>query len=130
MRTVLIYTIQPGDSLALISISLRASAGISPADIERLNPTLLSEELACETRIKIPYFKASGHFYYEIMKGDTLHSICDALANAAGVTVMDLIEHNAYADLSKLQPGQSLLIPFSPKIRYMTKHHCVETPPG
>ncbi|MCO7189556.1 MULTISPECIES: LysM domain-containing protein [unclassified Pseudoalteromonas] len=130
MRTLLLYTVQPGDTLALISISLRASAGISPVDIERLNPTLLSEELPSETTIKIPYFKASGHFYYETMKGDTLHSICDALANVAGVTVMDLIEHNAHADLSKLKPGQVLMIPFTPKIRYTTAHHCVETPPG
>ncbi|MCF6438444.1 LysM peptidoglycan-binding domain-containing protein [Pseudoalteromonas luteoviolacea] len=128
MRTVLKYTIQPGDSLALISISLRACAGVTPIDIEHANPALLSQEIISGALIKVPYFKASGYLNYEVINGDTLESICEGLVNAAGVTVMDIIEHNPHAHLNQLTAGQVLLVPFVPRVGYMTAQRSALAP--
>ena len=121
MHSVLQYTVQPGDTLALITISIRASAGVSAADVVAANPSINFSRLAVKTRLKIPYRSAGGYFEYETHAGDDIASICNGLADAAGLTVLDVINHNyalsqhqSQLDLSKLEVGQILLIPYAP----------------
>ncbi|KAF7765025.1 hypothetical protein PCIT_b1152 [Pseudoalteromonas citrea] len=127
MHTVLKYTVQPGDTLALITISIRASAGVKAKEVIKANPHVNVALLSAHTLLKIPYCCAGGHFMYQTRTGDSVTSICEGLANAASLTVIDLINHNyaiskhkASLDLSKLKNDQVLSIPYSPALHVVT----------
>ncbi|MBQ4851951.1 LysM peptidoglycan-binding domain-containing protein [Pseudoalteromonas sp. MMG013] len=127
MHTVLKYTVQPGDTLALITISIRASAGVKAKEVIKANPQVNVAFLSERTLLKIPYCCAGGHFIYQTRIGDSVTSICEGLANAASLTVLDLIDHNyaiskhkALLDLSKLKIDQVLSIPYSPALHDVT----------
>ena len=127
MHSVLHYTVQPGDTLTLITISIRASAGVGVKDVIAVNPEVNFDPLSENTLLKIPYYSAGGHFIYQTRIGDTTKSICEGLANTAKLTVLDLINHN-YAiskhkktlDLSKLKVNQVLSIPYTPALNTLT----------
>ncbi|CAM4114629.1 LysM peptidoglycan-binding domain-containing protein [Pseudoalteromonas ostreae] len=127
MHSVLHYTVQPGDTLTLITISIRASAGVGVKDVIAANPQVNFDSLSENTLLKIPYYSAGGHFIYQTQKGDTTQSICEGLANTATLTVLDLINHN-YAickhkrtlDLSNLKVNQVLSIPYTPALNTVT----------
>ncbi|WP_273048957.1 LysM domain-containing protein [Pseudoalteromonas sp.] len=127
MRTVLKYTVQPGDTIVLIALSIRACAGVSIADIVKANHGVELTPLPEHILIKIPYYLAGGHFEYQTRVGDSITSICEGLANAASLTVLDLINHNyaiskhkASLDLSKLNLNQVLSVPYSPALHVVT----------
>lgn len=129
MRTVLKYTVQPGDTIVLIALSIRACAGVSIADIVKANHGVELTPLPEHILIKIPYYLAGGHFEYQTRVGDTLQSICNGLANASALTVLDLITHNEMInnvtgspDFSYLTPDQVLLVPYTPATTNAKQH--------
>ncbi|WP_308634820.1 M14 family metallopeptidase [Paenibacillus silvisoli] len=97
------YVVQPGDTLLRIARSFQ----INPESLLSANPRLSAgERLIPGLVLAVP---AHAAVTYRVCDGDSLLQIADLFT----LSTHDLIAANSHVDLTKLQPGQLLVIPAS-----------------
>lgn len=104
------YTVQAGDSLSKIALTINAAKGLTVTAIEHANPTIEANNLQAGQVIAIPGYSGKT-LHYTVQAGDSLSSIVQNINAAAGVTYQQIEQANAGIDPNKIFVGQVLSIP-------------------
>ncbi|ADZ91942.1 LysM peptidoglycan-binding domain-containing protein [Marinomonas mediterranea] len=111
MKTVLKYTVQPGDSLSKIADQISASAGITTDQIEAANPSVVPSALQIGQLLTIPQLDTpTNRWFYTVLSGDSFSGIAAALAQCKGLTYEEIEQDNSLTG-STIDVGQVLNIP-------------------
>lgn len=121
MHSMLIYSVQTGDTLESIARGIKLAAGVSTAHIMQANALLCVQPpgylLPEGVLIMVPVKPASVYsslepaFYYRTFVGDTVTWLERALACCHGITATDIARENQECASLPLVAGMELSIP-------------------
>jgi|GEM_PF-5974452 len=121
MHSMLIYSVQTGDTLESIARGIKLAAGVSTAHIMQANALLCVQPpgylLPKGVLIMVPVKPASVHsslepaFYYRTFAGDTVTWLERALACCSELTAQQIVEENQECASLPLVAGMELSIP-------------------
>lgn len=121
MHSMLIYSVQTGDTLESIARGIKLAAGVSTAHIMQANALLCVQPpgylLPKDVLIMVPVKPASVHsslepaFYYRTFAGDTVTWLERALACCSELTAQQIVEENQECASLPLVAGMELSIP-------------------